>query len=201
MQNQIDLKDGADLMANEFIEGELLFGDGRAYGLELMLKKKSGSLSGWIAYTLSRTEKQIEGINQGSWYPARQDATHDISIVGIYDINPRWSLSATWVYNTGNAVTFPSGKYEIDGDVQFYYTERNGYRMPAYHRLDLGATWNIKKTDRFESTLNFSLYNAYGRKNAFSIDFEEDVNDPTRTVAVKTYLFTYIPSITYSFKF
>ena len=201
MQNQIDLKDGADLMANEYIEGELLFGDGRAYGLELMLKKKSGSLSGWIAYTLSRTEKQIEGINQGSWYPAKQDATHDISIVGIYDINPRWSLSATWVYNTGNAVTFPSGKYGIGGDVQFYYTERNGYRMPAYHRLDVGATWNIKKTDRFESTLNFSIYNAYGRKNAFSIDFEEDVNDPTRTVAVKTYLFTYIPSITYSFKF
>jgi hypothetical protein len=201
MQNQIDLKNGAELQANEFLEGELLFGDGRAYGLELMLRKKTGRLSGWLSYTLSRTEKLIDGINENNWYPAKQDATHDISVVGIYDLNDKWSLSATWVYNTGNAVTFPSGKYEIDGNVQFYYTERNGYRMPAYHRLDLGATWNIKKTDKFESSLNFSIYNAYGRKNAYSIDFEEDENDPTRTVAIKTYLFTYIPSITYNFKF
>ena len=89
----------------------------------------------------------------------------------------------------------------IDGKVEFYYTERNGYRMPSYHRLDLGATWYIKKTDKFESSLNFSLYNAYGRKNAYAIDFEEDENDPSRTVAVKTYLFTYIPSITYNLKF
>jgi hypothetical protein len=201
MQNQIDLKNGAELQANEFLEGELLFGDGRAYGLELMLRKKTGRLSGWLSYTLSRTEKLIDGINENNWYPAKQDATHDISVVGIYDLNDKWSLSATWVYNTGNAVTFPSGKYEIDGNVQFYYTERNGYRMPAYHRLDFGATWNIKKTDKFESSLNFSIYNAYGRKNAYSIDFEEDKNDPTRTVAIKTYLFTYIPSITYNFKF
>lgn len=201
MQNQIDLKNGAELQANEFLEGELLFGDGRAYGLELMLRKKTGRLSGWLSYTLSRTEKNIDGINENNWYPAKQDATHDISVVGIYDLSNKWSLSATWVYNTGNAVTFPSGKYEVDGKVQFYYTERNGYRMPAYHRLDLGATWNIKKTDKFESSLNFSIYNAYGRKNAYSIDFEEDKNDPTRTVAVKTYLFTYIPSITYNFKF
>jgi hypothetical protein len=201
MQNQIDLKNGADLQANEFLEGELLFGDGRAYGLELMLRKKTGRLSGWLSYTLSRTEKRIDGINENNWYPAKQDATHDISVVGIYKLNKKWSLSATWVYNTGNAVTFPSGKYGLDGQVQFYYTERNGYRMPSYHRLDLGATWNIKKTDKFESSLNFSLYNAYGRKNAFAIDFQEDENDSTRTVAVKTYLFTYIPSITYNFKF
>jgi hypothetical protein len=201
MQNQIDLKNGAELRANEFLEGELLFGKGKAYGLELMIRKKYGRLTGWLSYTLSRTEKLIDGINDNNWYPAKQDATHDISIVGIFDLNNKWSLSATWVYNTGNAVTFPSGKYEIDGKVEFYYTERNGYRMPAYHRLDIGATWNIKKTDKFESSLNFSLYNAYGRKNAYAIDFEEDENDPSRTVAVKTYLFTYIPSITYNFKF
>jgi hypothetical protein len=201
MQNQIDLKNGAELRANEFLEGELLFGKGKAYGLELMIRKKYGRLTGWLSYTLSRTEKLIDGINDNNWYPAKQDATHDISIVGIFDLNNKWSLSATWVYNTGNAVTFPSGKYEIDGKVEFYYTERNGYRMPAYHRLDIGATWNIKKTDKFESSLNFSLYNAYGRKTAYAIDFEEDENDPSRTVAVKTYLFTYIPSITYNFKF
>ncbi|MCF8346559.1 MAG: hypothetical protein K9G38_05055, partial [Bacteroidales bacterium] len=201
MHNQIDLKNGADIMANEHIEGELLFGEGRAYGYEMMLKKKYGKLSGWLSYTLSRTERQIDGINNGNWYAARQDATHDFSIVGMYDINSRWSISATWVYATGNAVTFPSGKYSVNNNVEFYYTERNGYRMPDYHRLDLGATWNIKKTDRFESTLAFSVYNAYGRKNAFSIDFEEDPVDPSRTIAVKTYLFTYVPSISYTFKF
>jgi len=201
MQNQMDLKNGAEIRANEHIEGELLFGEGTAYGLELMLKKKYGRFNGWVSYTLSRTERLIDGINNGNWYPARQDATHDISVVGIFDLNEKWSLSATWVYNTGNAVTFPSGKYEIDGNVEFYYTERNGYRMPAYHRLDLGATWNLKKTDKFESSLSFSLYNTYGRKNAYTIDFEEDPNDPTKTVAIKTYLFTYIPSISYNFKF
>lgn len=201
MQNQMDLKNGAEIMANEHIEGELLFGHGRAYGLELMLKKKYGRFNGWISYTLSRTERQIEGINNGDWYASKQDATHDISIVGIYDINKKWSVSATWVYITGNAVTFPSGKYEINGDVQFYYTERNGHRMPAYHRLDIGATRTLKKTNKFESSLSFSLYNAYGRKNAYTIDFEEDPNDPTKTIAVKTYLFTFIPSISYSFKF
>jgi len=201
MQNQIDLKDGADITTNEHIEGELLFGKGRSYGLEFMLKKKYGRFSGWVSYTLSRTEKQIDGINKGDWYAARQDATHNVSVVGIFDLSDKWSLSASWVYNTGNAVTFPSGKYEINGDVQFYYTERNGYRMPNYHRLDIGATRTFKKSDKFESSLNFSMYNAYGRKNAYTIDFEEDPNDPTRTQAVMTYLFTFMPSITYNFKF
>ncbi len=201
MQNQIDLKNGAEIRANEFIEGELLFGSGRSYGMELMLKRKYKKLNGWISYTLSRTERQIEGINDNNWYPARQDATHDISVVGIYDHSNKWSFSATWVYNTGNAVTFPSGKYEIDGGVEFYYTERNGYRMPAYHRLDLAATKYIKRSDKFESSLSFSLYNAYGRKNAYAIDFETDADDSSRTIAVKTYLFTFIPSISYNFKF
>lgn len=201
MYNQMDLKNGADIRANEHIEGELLFGSGRSYGLELMLKKKLGRFSGWVAYTLSRTERQIQGINNGNWYPARQDATHDISLVGVFDINKKWNVSATWVYNTGNAVTFPSGKYVINGNVEFYYTERNGYRMPAYHRLDVGATRYFKKSEKFESNLNFSIYNAYGRKNAFSIDFEEDPNAPTKTRAVMTYLFTFVPSLTYNFKF
>jgi hypothetical protein len=105
------------------------------------------------------------------------------------------------VYNTVNAVTLPTGKYLVDGYVQLYYTERNGYRMPNYQRLDLSATWYLKKSKRFESSLNFSVYNAYGQKNAYSIDFEVDKDDPTRTVAVKTYLFTYVPSVTYNFRF
>ncbi|HRZ95909.1 MAG TPA: TonB-dependent receptor [Paludibacter sp.] len=201
MQNQLDLKNGADINANDKIEGELLFGKGRAYGLELLLKKKQGKLTGWVGYTFSRTERLIDGINNYNWYQAKQDITHDLSVVGIYDFNKKWSVSASWVYNTGNAVTFPSGKYLINGNVQYYYTERNGYRMPDYHRLDIGATRTLKKTKKFESSLNFSVYNAYGHKNPFSIDFEQDENDPSKTNAVMTYLFTYVPSITYNFKF
>jgi hypothetical protein len=169
MQNQIDLKNGADINANDKIEGELLFGVGRAYGLELLLKKKTGKITGWIGYTYSTSERRIDGVNNDKWYPAKQDIKHDVSVVGIYELNKKWSVSASWVYNTGNAVTFPSGKYIINGNVQYYYTERNGYRMPDYHRLDIGATRSLKKTKQFESSLNFSVYNAYGHKNPFSI--------------------------------
>ncbi len=201
MQNQIDYKNGANTEANELIEGELLFGNGRAYGVEFFVKKKYGKLTGWIGYTLSRSERKIDQINNGSWYPVKQDRTHDISIVAMYDLTPKWSLAATWVFNTGAAVTFPSGKYTVDGQVIFLYTERNGYRMPAYHRMDLGATWQRKKTEKFESSWNFSIYNVYARENAYTISFREDPDDPTKTQAVQTALFRIIPSISYNFKF
>lgn len=201
MQNQVDYKDGAELNFNENVEAELLFGTGRAYGLELFLKKKTGKLTGWVGYTLARTEKKIDGINKGEYYAAKQDRTHDISIVGIYEFNKKWTASSSWVYYTGNAVTFPSGKYQSAGLVTNYYTERNGYRMPAYHRLDVGVTWYRKRTLKRESSWNLSVYNAYGRENAYSITFEENPDDPTRTQAVQTTLFRWIPSITYNFKF
>lgn len=201
LQNQIDYKDGAELRFNENAESLLLFGTGRAYGIEFFLKKKYGRINGWVGYTLAKTEKKTEGINNGAFFPAKQDRTHDISIVGIYELSKKWTISATWVYYTGNAVTFPSGKYEIAGQVVNYYTERNGYRMPDYHRLDLGVTWQKNKTEKFESSWNFSLYNAYGRENAYTITFQEDPNDPAKTQAVQTTLFRWIPSITYNFKF
>ncbi len=201
MQNQIDYRDGAQLRANDAVEKELLFGTGRAYGIEFLLKKKTGKFTGWIAYTLARTERQIEGVNGGNWYNARQDRTHDVAIVGIYQANPKWTLSATWVYQTGNAVTFPSGKYYVNNQVQFYYTERNGYRMPAYHRLDFSATKQLKKRKRWESELSFSIYNVYARQNAYSIAFRENKDDPTKTEAVQTALFKLIPSVSYNFKF
>jgi hypothetical protein len=202
MQNQIDYKNGAQLIANENVESQLQFGKGRAYGLELFFKKKAGKLTGWISYTLSRTELKIDGINNGDWYPARQDRTHDISVVGIYKASRKWTFSATWVYYTGNAVTFPSGKYEINGQTAFYYTERNGYRMPAYHRMDIAATLQPKKrSKRFEGSWTFSIYNVYGRENAYSIQFQDDPNDPTKTQAVQYALFRFIPSVTYNFKF
>jgi len=197
LQNQIDYKDGAELRYNENVESQLLFGNGRAYGLELFLKKKYGPFNGWISYTLSRSERKFNAINHGNYYPAKQDRTHDISVVGMYNPNKHWSFSATWVYYTGNAVTYPVGKYEIDGQTMYYYTDRNADRMPAYHRLDLGATWNISDN----SSWSFSLYNAYGHDNAYMIDFRNNETDPTRTEAVQTTLFKYIPSVSYNFKF
>ena len=200
-QNQIDYKDGADISNSNTIETELLFGDGRAYGVELFFKKRYGRFNGWVGYTLSRTEKAIEGINQGDWYPARQDRTHDISLVGIYEANKRWTLSASWVYNTGNAVTFPSGKYTVEDQVVFYYTERNGYRLPDYHRLDIGATLQLKDSKKFSSELAFSIYNVYGRENPFIINFRENENDSSLTEAYQIALFKMIPSVSYNFKF
>ena len=201
MLNQIDYRNGANTQANELLEGELLSGIGRAYGLEMIIKKKRGRFTGWVGYTLSRTERKIDGINDNNWYAAKQDRTHDISIVTIYDITPKLSVSALFIYYTGNAVTFPSGKYTINGETQFLYTERNGYRMPAYHRLDLGVTWIRKNTEKFESSWNFSVYNAYGRENAYSISFRESETNPGTTEAVQTTLFRWIPAITYNFKF
>ena len=130
MQNQIDYRDGAEVFTNEAIETQLLYGKGRAYGIELLLKKKTGRLNGWISYTLSKTERKIDGINNNQWYNARQDRTHDIAIVAMYQLNKKWTLSANWIFYTGDAVTYPSGKYTIDSEVYFYYSERNGYRMP-----------------------------------------------------------------------
>jgi CarboxypepD_reg-like domain/TonB-dependent Receptor Plug Domain len=201
MQNQIDYKNGALLVANENVESQLLFGQGRAYGWELYLKKKTGKFTGWISYTLARTELKINGINNDQWYPARQDITNDVSLVGIYQLSRKWTFSATWIYYTGNAVTFPNGKYGVNGQVVFYYTQRNGYRMPPYHRLDLAATLQAKKTKKFESSWTFSVYNAYDRANAYSIVFQQDPSDASKTQAVQYSLFKIVPSVTYNFKF
>ncbi|HMP22233.1 MAG TPA: TonB-dependent receptor [Ferruginibacter sp.] len=201
LQNEIDYKNGADLRANENIESLLLFGKGRAYGIELFAKKRYGRLNGWVGYTLSKTERQFTGINNGNWYNALQDRTHELSVVGIYQATKKWSFSATFVYYTGNAVTFPSGKYNVNGETVFLYTGRNEYRMPAYHRLDIAATLQGKKTAKYESNWSFSIYNAYNRANAFAINFRDDPNDATKTQAVQTTLFKIVPAVTYNFKF
>jgi len=201
MQNQIDYRNGAQVFTNEAIETQLLYGKGRAYGIEWMLKKKQGRFNGWISYTLSKTERKIDGINEGNWYNARQDRTHDIAVVGMYQLSKKWALSANWIFHTGDAVTYPNGKYTVDNEVYFYYSERNGYRMPAYHRLDIGATLQLKQKKKFSSELNLSLYNAYGRANAYQINFREGKDDPNKTEAVQTSLFTFVPSISYNFKF
>ena len=201
LQNQIDYKNGAVLIANENVESQLVYGKGRAYGLELYLKKKYGKLTGWISYTLSRTERKINGINNFNWYPATQDQTHNIAIVAMYQASKKWTLSSDFVYNTGNAVTYPSGKYEVNGRTVFYYTSRNSYRMPAYNRLDISATLLGKKTKKFEGSWTFSVYNAYGRENPYFIQFEDDPANPQKTIAVQYSLFRWVPSVTYNFKF
>ncbi len=201
MKNQIDFKDNADFMGYDVVESELLYGKGRAYGIEILLKKNTGRFTGWIGYTLAKSEKKIDGINEGRWYNAFQDRRHDFSIVGMYELNQKWSFSAAWVYYTGNAITYPSGKYQINGKDVMYYAERNGYRMPAYHRLDLGATCQLKKTAKFQSELVFGLYNAYGRENAYMIEFRTNTKDPEKTTAYQYSLFTFVPSISWNFKF
>ena len=201
LQNQIDYRTGASNFLNELIEGEFVYGKGRSYGLELQLQKKKGKFTGWLSYTLSRALRTFDAIDNGREFSARQDRIHDISLVTMYNLTERVALSAAWIYYTGDAVTFPSGKYELNGTVIPYYTERNGYRMPDYHRLDLGATFYFKEREKFEHNLNVSIYNAYNRENAYTITFQEAENDPTQTEAIQTTLFKIIPSITYNFNF
>jgi hypothetical protein len=201
MKNQIDYRDGADINTVPDIESELLFGRGRAYGLEMLLRKKKGRLTGWLGYTLSKTERQIAGINQGNWYAAKQDRTHDLSIVGIYNLSQRWTLSGTFIYTTGNAVTFPTGKYMVNNMVMYQYSSRNADRMPSTHKLDLSATYEKPAKKRFQSSWSFGLYNVYGRQNPYAMTFKENKTDPQKIDAIQTSLFRWIPSVTYNFKF
>lgn len=201
LQNQIDYRYGADLTFNSEYEGALIYGKGIAYGAEFFLKKNKGRLTGWVGYTLARSQRKFETINNGDFYPAKQDRIHDFSIVGIYKLRKKLTVSATWVFYTGDAATFPSGKYTVAGVQTPLYTERNGYRFPNYHRLDLGVTLLGRQRKTFESSWNFSVFNAYARQNAYSITFRENEDDRSKTEAVRTALFTIIPAVTYNFKF
>lgn len=202
LQNQIDYKDGAQLIANQEVESELVYGSGRAYGMELFLKKKYGRFNGWIGYTLSKTEDKFAAINNGKYFPSRQDRTHDLSVVGIYKLNTRWSLSGAFIYGTGNAVTYPTGKYNTGGLTTFSYSGRNGFREPAVNRLDLGATLEGKEHPKYHSSWTFGLYNVYGSREPYSITFRDSKTVPNTTEAVETSIFaTIIPSVTWNFKF
>jgi hypothetical protein len=202
LQNQIDYKNGAQLLVNQDVESQLVYGTGRAYGLELFLKKKYGRFNGWIGYTLSRTERKFAAINNGSYYPATQDRTHDISVVGIYQLNKRWTFSGAFVYGTGNAVTYPTGKYNVGGLTTFSYSERNGYRMPSSNRLDIGATLEGKPHKKYHSSWTFGIYNVYAHRDPYTITFRDSKTVPNTTEAVETSIFaTQIPSVTWNFKF
>lgn len=199
--NCADYEDGAEIIFNKHAESQLLFGRGRSYGTEIYVRKKTGNVTGWISYTLSRTENQIEGINNSNWYPVKYDKSHDISIVTSYKISKRVSLSAIWSYATGNAVTFPGGRYILDNNIIPYYTERNGYRMPDYHRLDFNLSISGKNRKKIKTGWDFSVYNLYNRKNAYIISFRESETVQGSSEAVKMSLFGIVPSITYKFRF
>ena len=201
LYNQIDYKNAAQLIANSNVESELLYGHGRAYGLELFFKKKFGKLNGWFGYTLSRTERQFAALNNGKYFPARQDRIHDLSAVGVYNLSPRWTFSSSLIYGTGNAVTYPAGKYVVNSQTYFYYTERNAGRLPYTMRLDLSATLEGKKTKKFSSSWTFGIYNALARKNPYSVDFINDPQQPQKIVAQQISLFGIIPSVTWNFNF
>lgn len=204
MQNQIDFKDNANLVLNEYLENEVLSGDGQAYGLEFMLKKTQGKLTGWISYTLSHTERTIEGINNGKSYLPTQDRPHAINIVSSYQIKPRLQFGAAWTYASGAPISLPTASYEYDGVVVPVYDEKNGYRLPDSHRLDVSLNLDGKKKPgrKWEYSWNFSIYNVYARQNPFSIQVRQNADNPKQTEAVQTSLVgTMVPAITLNFKF
>ena len=203
MNNTIDFTDHAELLLNRKLEGEIRVGSSRAYGLEFMVSMNREKLNGWISYSLSRSERTIPEINFGKTYLSPYDKTHDISVVLNYGITKRLDLSANWVYYTGLPATFPTGRYEIAGVISPVYSDRNDYRMPDYHRLDLSLTLigKEKPERKWFSEWNLSVYNVYSRKNPWSINFVRESGDPYQTYAEMTYLFPMIPTITYNFKF
>jgi hypothetical protein len=207
MKNSIDFVDHAQLLLNPRLEGEIRRGEAQAYGLELFARYTGEQFSGWISYTYSNTTRHFDEpgnlINEGRPYVAPYDKPHDISLVANYDITRRMSVGANWVYSTGLPFTLPTGRYEIDGNIVPVYTGRNEYRLPDYHRLDLSYTIRGKdRADRrWKGEWNFSIYNAYARKNVWTLNFEQDGDDPNRTYAEMTYLFSIVPAITYNFTF
>ena len=199
IQHVLDYRDGKSFSSEIELERLVLAGQGRGYGAEFCLRKNSGRLTGWLAYTLSWSQAKIPGINEGRWYDANNDRRHDINAVANYHLSPRWTLGAAWTYNSGQAFTAPSGKYVIEDNYIYYYSERNGYRAPDYHRLDISATWT-KQVRRLHHELNFSIYNLYNRYNPFIINFEDSENG-ARTRAKQYSLFGIMPSVAYTLRF
>ena len=202
MNNVIDFVDNAQLLLNDKLEGEVRAGKGKAYGMELMLKKNTGKLTGFINYTLSRTERTIPGINNGKTYLAPSDKTNSVNLMLSYELSKKWSFSAGWVYATGTPITYPTGRFEINGEYYPIYSGRNTSRKADYHRLDLSATYTPVKNPKrwYQGEWNFSLYNAYWHKNPWMVSFDQNTSNGIPK-AQMTYLFGAIPSITYNFKF
>ncbi|MBA4744117.1 MAG: TonB-dependent receptor [Muricauda sp.] len=209
IDNRIDYIDGSNLIGNNTIETEILNGEARSYGMELLLRKNTGKLTGWLSYTLSKSEQRTLGgragglgINNGNWYNAPYDRTHDISLTATYKLNEKWKFSSNFVFQTGRPVTYPNGQYEYEDLSIASYSNRNADRLPAYHRLDVSAIYtpNRKPDKKWKGEWVFGIYNAYNRRNAASITFGQNwqtgQNEATRTA-----IFGIMPAISYNFKF
>lgn len=209
IDNRIDYVDGSDLIGTNTIETEILNGEARAYGLEVLLRKNKGKFTGWLAYTLSKSEQRTlggnaggPGINDGNWYNTPHDRTHDLSLTGAYKLNDKWTLSTNLAFQTGRPVTYPNGQYEYEGLSIASYSNRNENRLPAYHRLDLSVIYrpNRKPNRRWKGEWVFGIYNVYNRKNAASISFNQNI-DTGQNESTRLAIFGIIPSVTYNFKF
>ena len=208
-KNRIDYIDGANLIANKAIEQVLLNGQSRAYGLEFLLRKNKGRFKGWLAYTLSKSEQKTPrrnanepGINNGNWYYTPFDRTHDISITSSYELNEKWKLNANFLFQTGQPTTYPNGQYSYNDLVIPTYEARNSSRLPAYHRLDISATYTPKpnKNKGWRGEWVFSVYNLYNRRNAQSLNFRQNL-ETGQNEALKLSIFGAIGAVTYNFKF
>ena len=204
IENRLDYIDGAELIANDAIEQVLLSGEAKASGLELLIRKNEGRLTGWIAYTLSRSEQRTPGrnqnevgINNGEWYFTPYDKTHDISITSNYNLNKKWDFNLNFIYQTGQPITYPNAQYQFSGFSIPNFESRNSSRLPSYNRLDVSA---ILTPDNNKGQWVFGVYNVYNRKNAASIRFQENL-DTGINEALRLTIFGIIPSVTYNFKF
>jgi len=209
--NLIEYKEGVlpEDNTNTNSDDAFVFGDGDSYGVELLIKKNKGKTTGWIGYTLSKTTKYFDDVNNGNPFPAKYDRRHDLSITASHKINDKWTLSTVFVYATGNSITLPTERYVVGGDVYTEYTSRNGYKMPPYHRLDIGATFKPKPKRKYESSWNFSIYNVYSRKNPYFIYFALESDDDSGSIqngnitpkAYQVSIFPILPSVTWNFSF
>ncbi|WP_055436473.1 TonB-dependent receptor [Lacinutrix algicola] len=209
VKNRIDYIDGANLIANDAIEGVILNGKARAYGLEVLFRKNEGRFKGWVAYTISKSEQKTEGrtpletgINNGDWYNTGYDKTHDLSITTSYNLSKKWDLNANFLFQTGQPTTYPNGQYTYNNIVIPNYSARNSTRLPSYHRLDFSATYTPKpeRTKGWQGSWVFGLYNAYNRRNAASISFAQN-EDTGNNEATRLSIFGAVPSVSYNFKF
>ena len=206
LKNQIEYQDGflPENSVNDNVDNNFVFGQGRSYGAEFFLKKNKGKFNGWIGYTLAWAERTFPDLNNGKTYYAKFDRRHDVSVVLSYKLTKRWTLGATWVYATGNLNTFPERLFVLsNGNVlEDYGGQRNNYRLPPYHRLDLSATLNSKPHKHFESSWNFSIFNVYNRYNPYIIYFSTTSSADKVSIAAKQIsLFPIIPSVTWNFNF
>lgn len=208
IRNRLDYIEGADLIANNNIEQVVLPAEARAMGVEVLLKKNNGKLTGWISYTLSKSEQRVQGrtaeepgINNGNWYSTPYDKPHNLAVVAMYNYSPKWNFSANFILQSGLPATFPNGQYQYEGVVVPTYGLRNEDRLAAYHRLDVSANYSPAKNRdrRWQTEWSFGIYNVYNRRNANSYSFRQN-EDTARNEAVRLSIFGIIPSVTYNFK-